>query len=127
MVLERITCNECGHEFADLEVDSPCPACGCQVRRVDIAVHDTVSLALKELVRLKAREVGKKDPVRELVAGDELSWKTGKWMEKQRVIDRRANRYTEKVVDSETGEIVHECNEPLSEHRDRGSARRHQR
>lgn len=42
-------------------------------------------------------------------------------MEKVRLIDKDANRYFEKVTDPDTGQVLHECNEPLSEHRGHGS------
>jgi hypothetical protein len=34
------------------------------------------------------------------------------------------NWYSKKVVDEETGEVLRQCDEPLSEHQGRGSARR---
>ena len=40
------------------------------------------------------------------------------------MIDREADTYDETVTDPESGEIVHECHEPLSEHRGHGSAKR---
>ena len=39
----------------------------------------------------------------------------------ERVLDRKADRYFEKVTILETGEIVHLCDEPLSQHRGHGS------
>lgn len=41
----------------------------------------------------------------------------------QRVIDRDRNEYHERVIDVETGEVVREVHEPLSDHTGRGSAR----
>jgi hypothetical protein len=40
-----------------------------------------------------------------------------------KVVDRRHDRYTEKVVNPHTDKIIHKCEEPLREHRDHGSAR----
>ena len=39
----------------------------------------------------------------------------------ERCIDKDNNHYKEIVVDPETGEIIHQCEEPLSEHRGHGS------
>jgi hypothetical protein len=39
------------------------------------------------------------------------------------VIDRDNNRYFEMVTDYESGEIIHHCEEPLSEHQGHGSAK----
>jgi hypothetical protein len=42
----------------------------------------------------------------------------------ERVSERASHgdRYHEKVTMKDTGEVIHECNEPLSEHRGHGSA-----
>jgi hypothetical protein len=42
----------------------------------------------------------------------------------ERVIDRENDKYYELITDSETGSILRECNEPLTQHVDRGSAKR---
>lgn len=39
----------------------------------------------------------------------------------ERLIDRQNNRYFEKVVARETGEVVHQCDEALSDHKGHGS------
>jgi hypothetical protein len=57
----------------------------------------------------------------EQVAGDDLFRLTGKWHKLARVIDRENNRYFEEVIDPETGQVIHRCEEPLSEHRGHGS------
>lgn len=44
-------------------------------------------------------------------------------MDKLRRIDRENDRYDEVVADPETGDIIHETHEPLSQHRGHGSAR----
>jgi hypothetical protein len=44
-------------------------------------------------------------------------------MRLDRVIDREKNRYTERVTDPATGEVVHECDEPLTDHQDHGAAK----
>ena len=44
-------------------------------------------------------------------------------MERLKVEDRRQDRYKEVVRDPDTSEIIHECEEPLSEHQGHGSAR----
>jgi len=50
--------------------------------------------------------------------------KDGKLMIKERLIDKDANVYYEFVMDPETGEIVRKCHESLTDHVDRGSAKR---
>ena len=72
----------------------------------------------------EARHEGKRKPYVEGRTGEDLHRKTGKWMHLERVIDRARNWYKERVTDPETDEVVHDCKEPLSEHRDHGSAKR---
>jgi uncharacterized FlaG/YvyC family protein len=40
-------------------------------------------------------------------------------------IDRENDKYSKKVIDRETGEVIHECEEKLTEHFNRGSAKKH--
>jgi hypothetical protein len=55
--------------------------------------------------------------------GDSFFRLTGQVHRLNRVIAKRGNRYLEHIEDRETGEVVHHCEEPLSEHRGHGSAR----
>jgi hypothetical protein len=59
--------------------------------------------------------------------GDELSHDEGRWIDRYRSIDREADRYDEVIRDKATGEIIREVHQPLSQHRDRGSARPNRR
>jgi hypothetical protein len=47
---------------------------------------------------------------------------TGRWHVVYRTLNKRANTYDEEIRDRETGELVHECHEPLTEHQGHGSA-----
>ena len=42
----------------------------------------------------------------------------------ERLIDRKNDRYFELVEDPDTDEVVHRCEEKLSDHRGHGSAKR---
>ena len=123
-----VTCEECGtlldeDQSTPTESRKPCPKCGSLNRHVNIQVHDTANL--REKIRMKGRdEAGK--PFIEQVHGDDLHRKSGKWMKLRRIIDRTKGWYHELVIDPETGETVHECQEPLSQHRGHGSAKRSQ-
>ncbi|HZR05425.1 MAG TPA: hypothetical protein VFA61_06325 [Candidatus Udaeobacter sp.] len=55
--------------------------------------------------------------------GDDFHRNTGRWMKLYRLIDRMKDRYNEQVTDPATGEIVHECSEPLDNHKGHGSAK----
>jgi hypothetical protein len=58
----------------------------------------------------------------EALRGYEFSVK-GHLMRKERIFDRKNNRYRELVVNSDTGEVVRDVEQPLSEHRGHGSAK----
>jgi hypothetical protein len=58
------------------------------------------------------------------LSGDDLHRKSGKWMKKERLINRAEDRYKEVITDPETGGVVHHCDEPLSQHRGHGSAKK---
>ena len=57
----------------------------------------------------------------EQLIGDDLHRKSGKWYKKARVIDRENDKYLETVTYPETGEVIHHCEEPLSDHFGHGS------
>lgn len=74
--------------------------------------------------RIRGAQPGEKDWRFELRMRDSVQETTGRVMQRFQRIDRGENVYYERVHDLATGEVVHETSEPLSEHRDRGSARR---
>jgi hypothetical protein len=63
-------------------------------------------------------------PVAEGFAGADVERRTGRRLRKLRNIDRPRDEYLEVVTDPDTGEVVHYCREPLSQHRGHGSAKR---
>ena len=48
---------------------------------------------------------------------------SGHLMKKERLLDRKNNLYIERIVDMDTGEVVRDIQEPLSDHRRRGAAK----
>ena len=58
----------------------------------------------------------------EALRGHEFNVK-GNLMKKERIIDRKNNYYRERVVNADTGEVVRDVEQPLSEHRGHGSAK----
>lgn len=73
---------------------------------------------------MKARHGTLGRPFYETKSGADLHRATGRWMQRQLIIDRENNRYSERVIDPETGQIVHVCEEPLSEHQGHGTAKK---
>jgi len=83
-------------------------------------------VTLRESLRFKHKDSGGK-ALAEGLSGDDLHRDSGKWMKKERVIDREKDLYREVVTDPETGKITHRCEEPLSKHHGHGSAKKKRR
>jgi hypothetical protein len=66
---------------------------------------------------------GKKKPFVEEMSMPEYSYSKGKIVHKYRLIDRDNDKYAEKVSDYQSGEIIHQCEEHLTEHFGHGSAK----
>ena len=126
MATHRIECLLCEHtaECSACNLPQQCPACGSDRLVVHVSATDTLSVASKELVTLTGRSgPGKKGIRFELIQGDELTYATGLWATKRRLVDKENDRYQERVVEQGTGKVLRDIDEPLSAHRGRGSAR----
>jgi phage FluMu protein Com len=99
----------------------PCPACGSTARLFKKKLEATLSF--HDSVRMKLTNAATGKTTLEQFSGDDLHRKSGKWMMKQRVIDREKDKYKEVVTDPETGKVVRHCEEPLTKHTGRGSAK----
>jgi hypothetical protein len=70
---------------------------------------------------LKAKAAGAKRPFYELKTGADF-WRLGsKWVQRVMIVDHRSDRYFERVTDGDN--VIHHCDEKLSEHRGHGSAK----
>ena len=116
-------CNETLSESPNLphEERMPCPNCGSTNRLFHAKVEGKVTM--KSKLRIKGRHSGRGKPFVEAISGDDLHRKSGKWMKFSRLIDRDNDQYHEIVTEPRTGEIVHECKEPLSDHKGYGAAK----
>ncbi len=52
----------------------------------------------------------------QVIEGDDWTADRGRFAMKLQVIDRLNDWYLEVVVDKETGDVLHYCSEPLSDH-----------
>lgn len=123
----KVTCGECGEELTESQSlpeseRLPCPKCASIARHVFLNATD--SFTFHEMGDLKGKRPGQKKPYIERRQGDSLFRKTGEWHDLSRVVDRENDHYSEKVTDPKTGEVIHECEEPLSEHQWHGDAKR---
>ena len=124
---DSVHCAKCGeqiHEPSDRKPEhrKPCPVCGSTSRKIDVSMKAT--LVTRAGLGYKARHSGAKKPYAEGLSGDDLHRKSGKWMKKERLIDREKDNYKEVITDPETGQVVHRCEEPLSKHVGHGSAKK---
>lgn len=76
------------------------------------------------MLQAEGRRQGRKKFAFQDRSGDEFGVKLQRWLKKVRVIDRENDQYREKVWDPETGEVIHACEEPLSQHFGHGSAKK---
>ena len=90
-------------------------------------VHLASSITPRSKLGLKARHPSLRKPFFESVSGDDLFRLTGQWNKLKRVIDRARDYYLEVITDRRTGKIIRYCEEPLSQHKGRGSAKKEKR
>lgn len=90
------------------------------IQHFGLGISDTVQF--HETLSMKNKNTAGRVLV-EAQSGDDLHRNTGKWMRKERVIDRLNDRYKELVVNPESAQVVHHQEEALSKHRGHGSAK----
>jgi DNA-directed RNA polymerase subunit RPC12/RpoP len=123
-------CNDCSKSFAYAgdPVRAQCPSCGSLLLVRIIDVKDEIGLAVSEHMRLvckdpSLRSKGKRR--RELRSGVRTEGNgSGRLVIEYRVIEADNDRYEEKITDIQSGEIIREIAESLSEHRNCGSAKK---
>lgn len=120
------TCAGCGAS-TDEQTSLPvadrksCSSCGSTARNFDTHIHE--SITAREKIGMKQRRLGHKKPIFESVSGDDLHRASGQWNKLTREIDRENNRYKEIIVNPESGKTIRHCDEPLTDHINRGSAK----
>lgn len=126
----KVECKNCGaalpSDWARLE-NQPCPKCGSYTLRISLQVKADMSIRglMKGKVKDPNHKLKRNRPSREVKAGTEPQKdRPSKWVCVYRDINREHDTYDEKVVDEETGEVLHECHERLSDHKGHGSAKR---
>jgi DNA-directed RNA polymerase subunit RPC12/RpoP len=129
--IDDVRCSKCGQMIEEApgtltEERIPCPTCGSTTRRFGKTLAAAVSV--RGFVDGKKRSQGLKSRDRlrvHLQLGDQIDHKTGRWVFKQRRVDKDQSPawYFERITDGETGAVIHECSEPLDEHTEHGSAR----
>ena len=95
-----------------------------RMKKARLTVRDRIILREKvEVCLFKGKPKTKRNASIHSISEDSFSHRLGRWVKRSMTINRRDDRYTERVEDPATGETIHECDELLSEHQGHGSAR----
>lgn len=123
--MNLITCSNCGVTLPhdnNTENTSACKNCGGTSKTIHLAIEEKVNI--REGLGMKAKRPGEKRPYIEDLSIPEHNYCLEKVVHRARIIDRDNDRYFEKITDYETDEIIHHCDEPLSQHQGHGSAKK---
>lgn len=124
-VHETCKCTDCGAAIdivADnLQSRTQCNVCGSTRRTYTVDITEKITAI--DGYALKAKRIGQKKSYIEDRSLPDYSRSREKHVRLERIIDRDNDRYFEKVTDYQTGEIIHHCEEPLSQHQGHGSAK----
>ena len=123
--VDSILCGNCGAAVEEppglpTSERTPCLSCGSTLRRFAVHAFATVRARLKLGLKTPKRLKHKK-PAYEAIYGEDFHRDTGRWNLLARVIDRAKNRYHKVIQNPENGQIIHYCDEPLSDHTGHGS------
>ncbi len=123
--MNNAECSACG-ALIDTTLDTPvaqawCPACGSSLRNFNCSIHE--SITVRDEVGVKVKRAGESRPFIEDRAVPVFSRDRQKLVREVRIIDRDNDQYSKTITDYETGEVIYQCDEPLSEHQGRGDAR----
>ena len=116
-----IRCAACQFEFSTDNELTECPGCGATIYQAKVVETIEAYDGHKALGVRAGMSRTKGWFVRsESIPKPQVS-RGGAMARVDRVYDRDNDRYKEKVVDCKTGELIHEDEEKLSEHRGHGS------
>ncbi len=124
-------CVNCSRPLSNIELSTgqrvACYLCGSTKRSYSETLVDSASIYDSLRGRLKRPSFPSKKKLRgESFIGFEFSHKLQKMVHKIRDFDRDTDKYIERITDIQSGEIIHECIEPLSEHIGHGTPKKKQ-
>lgn len=126
MSSSEVTCSDCGQPLPNEpgKPDVPCEHCGSTKRTVSMSIEDGFRFFDAFRGQAKRPDLPSDKKLRwDSFSGFEYSHSLKKLVKKVRTIDRDTDSYVERVTDPDTGEVIHECVEPLSQHSGHGSAK----
>ncbi len=108
-----VACGQCGEALdeptnLDPTQRQPCPACGAKSRKRSVTLAGEMPSPHSSL-KARGRHAdanGRRKWFIETFTGADWSHALQRFVRKIRILDRDNNRYVEKVVDPETGEIL---------------------
>ena len=125
-----VYCKDCGAQIDDEALGAqqgghPCTICGSKQRYIDESLDEEVVMSAEVHTKGYAGGVSRKKGLKfESKDGDSMSTEQGRFMKRNQLVDRQNNRYVKKVIDPVTGEVIRDVDEPLSDHTDRGAAKK---
>lgn len=127
--MESVKCQSCGEIYSETEIR--CPHCGSIHKIIEISCEPIVLMPDIKVEQVQGKNPhlpSKKKKRWEIIDRDTVQRGDGKTrVHHFQYKDRDLDIYEETVTDLETGEIIHECREPLSEHRGHGSDKTNQK
>ncbi|WP_292986985.1 hypothetical protein [Nitrosomonas sp.] len=105
-------------------VRTPCPKCGATARTIEASIHESVRLYDGLCYQIKDPKKTGKSKIKSEGFTKYAKSQKAPLVKHSRNIDRENNRYSESVVDAETGGVIHSCDEPLKKHTGHGSAKK---
>jgi len=122
---DTVKCANCGASIDCIgdtpDHRAPCMNCGSRKRIYSISINE--KMVMRGGIGMSVKRPGGKRPYIEDRSVPDFSKSREKLVHREQVIDRDNDRYLERVKDYESGEVIHHCEEPLSEHRGHGSAK----
>src|SRR5260221_3076298 len=120
----KLVCADCDGDLPDTllkpgVVQTPCPKCGSVRQKQIVNIFEEVKVEIHDQVRMKGRNApgtGKSGIRYDHIVGDDQRRSEGDYVHKERIIDKDGNRYRELVQDKETGEVLRDVDEKLSDH-----------
>ncbi len=108
-------CGDCGQGLK--QGDKQCPKCGSTRKAYRREVSTGLNVEVTK-IGAKQKRNGFQRPIKEILARRKHSGdpKSPEVVDEERTIDREKNEYHQVVKDAQTGEVIHEEHQRLSEH-----------
>lgn len=122
----KVDCSNCGHSHR-VHDDNPsehsrCHNCDSATLDFTVVVEETVTItdALDSRIQERDPNLSKTQAKKtwvDIKSGSDWWRDGGKFVYRYQEVNRKTDRYRKLVIDLETGKVVKDCDEPLSEYR----------